>query len=124
MMKAGVVENTGGYDAILIKELPIPTAKPNQLVVKNHYSGVNYIDTYHRDGTYPVSLPLTLGREGSGVVTSVGSDVSNDFAVGDRVAYLGSGSYAEYTAANALHVIKLPEQVSLEEGAASLLQGT
>lgn len=124
-MKAAVVEEPGDYDAILIKQdLPIPSPGPNQVVIQNHYSGVNYIDTYHRDGTYPVPLPVTLGREGSGIVSTVGAGTEGEFAVGDRVAYIGSGSYAEYTAVNALHVIKLPSEISFEQGAASLLQGT
>lgn len=124
-MKAAVVEEPGDYDAILIKnDVPTPSPGPNQVVIQNHYSGVNYIDTYHRDGTYPVPLPVTLGREGSGIVSAVGAGAEAEFAVGDRVAYIGSGSYAEYTAVNALHVIKLPPEISFEQGAASLLQGT
>ncbi|PJF18096.1 hypothetical protein PSACC_02092 [Paramicrosporidium saccamoebae] len=121
-MKAVRVHTTGGIDKLTIEEIPVPVAKPGEVVVKNAFIGVNYIDIYHRTGLYPLALPVVLGREGSGVVESVGEGVS-DLAVGDRVGYLGSHSYAEYNAVAAIHVVKLPAGMELEKGAACLLQG-
>lgn len=62
LMKAAMVNKPGDYSAIQVERIPIPEAAKGQLLVQNHYSGVNYIDTYHRNGTYPMPFPLTLGR--------------------------------------------------------------
>ncbi|ORZ36168.1 NADPH:quinone reductase [Catenaria anguillulae PL171] len=125
-MKAIQVAKTGGLDVLTVSSaVSRPTAAslaPGQVLVRNAFSGVNFIDTYHRTGLYTLPLPFIPGREGAGVVEAVAPDVQH-VAVGDRVAWLGPGSYAQYTAVNGIHVAKLPAGVSEETGAAALLQG-
>ncbi|KAF9132736.1 NADPH:quinone reductase [Mortierella sp. 14UC] len=112
-------------DSSVLAYVPVhkPTPKPDQVLVKVAYAGVNFIDTYQRSGLYPQTLPFIVGREGSGEIAEVGPEVKGDFKVGDRVAFMGPGSYAEYAAVSTLSLAKLPDAVSLEQGAALLLQG-
>jgi NADPH2:quinone reductase len=123
-MKAVVVHKTGSSDELKYEEnYTKPTAVPaGSLLVKNSFAGVNYIDTYHRSGLYPMQLPLIPGREGSGIIEAVGEGVQG-FSVGQKVAYLGPGSYAEYSVVTAKNMLALPENLSMEQGAALLLQG-
>ena len=80
--------------------------------------------SYFRTGLYPADkFPYILGREGSGTIVSVGSGNVHGLSVGDRVVYMSTGAYAEYTAAPALHTAKIPTAVSSDVAAASLLQG-
>ncbi|KAG0316950.1 NADPH:quinone reductase [Linnemannia gamsii] len=113
----------GDSSVLAYVPVPKPTPKPDQVLVKVAYAGVNFIDTYQRSGLYPQTLPFIVGREGSGEIVEVGPEVKGDFKVGDRVAFMGPGSYAEYDAVSTLSVAKLPDAVSLEQGAALLLQG-
>ena len=86
-------------------------------------AGVNFIDTYHRTGLYPLNLPLTLGLEGAGIVNAVGAGVS-DLTEGDRVAWKSvEGSYAEQVVADAAEVVKIPSDVATKTAAAVMLQG-
>ncbi|CAG8613481.1 10333_t:CDS:2 [Paraglomus brasilianum] len=121
-MKAIQIQNVGGVEVLQYTDVPRPTVSPNTVLVKNHAIGVNFIDIYQRTGVYTLSLPAILGREGAGVVEQIGEGVEN-IAAGDRVAYMGPSSYAEYTVASANHVYKLPENVDFKLGAAALLQG-
>ncbi|KAL1923860.1 uncharacterized protein VTP21DRAFT_6895 [Calcarisporiella thermophila] len=122
LMKAILIEKHGGTEALQHKMVPIPKVKEGHLLVKNYASGVNFVDIYQRTGLYKSDLPLILGREGSGIVEEVGPGVPN-FRKGDHVAYLGSSTYAEYSLAGADHAIKLPEEISLRDGAGILSQG-
>jgi NADPH:quinone reductase len=100
-----------------------PAPAEGQVLVKIHAAGVNFVDIYQRRGTYPVKLPYVPGLEASGVVEAVGSKVAG-VRPGDRVAYTGHlGSYSEYTAIAAARLIKLPDELSFEQGAAFPLQG-
>ncbi|KAG0006106.1 NADPH:quinone reductase [Modicella reniformis] len=117
------ITSHGDSSILTYVTVPKPTPKPDQVLVKIAYSGVNFIDTYQRSGLYPQSLPFILGREGSGEIVELGSDVKGDFNVGDRVAFVGPGSYAEYDAVSTHSVVKLPDNITLEKGAALLLQG-
>lgn len=127
-MKAVQLTKTG-EPAVLasLSEVPIPQPGKGEVLIKNKFAGVNYVDNYQRSGLYPVPLPTILGREGSGEVAALGEGVNSengfDLKVGDRVAYLAPASYAEYAVAPATHVLRLPEQISLEQGGAMLLQG-
>src|SRR5689334_1843086 len=122
-MKAIQVAQAGGPEVLTVVDLPVPTPKPNEAVVKIEAAGVNFIDVYFREGRYPSPLPFINGQEGAGVVTEVGSDVQ-DLKVGDRVAYTGSlGSYAEYAAVPAQRLVKIPNELSFEQAAAAMLQG-
>ena len=121
-MRAIQVKAHGDISVLKIAQIPMPSILPSQILVQNHYAGVNFIDTYHRSGLYKLELPFVPGREGSGIVTEVGSQVG-DFKIGDRVCYTGMGSYAEFTAVNPDFTIKLPENIDLKVGAGLLIQG-
>jgi NADPH:quinone reductase len=122
-MKAIQVKKIGGPEALELVDIQVPQPKPNEAVVKSAASGVNFIDVYHREGRYPLALPFVIGQEGAGVVSAVGAEVKSVTA-GDRVAWTGiMGSYAEYVAAPADRLIKVPQGVSDREAAAVMLQG-
>jgi NADPH2:quinone reductase len=114
---------TGGPDALSVDDVPMPVPAPGQLVVETRAIGVNFIDVYHRTGTYPLPLPATLGLEAAGVVAAVGDDVTR-FAEGDRVAWpMQPASYATHVAVDAASVVAVPAGVDLRLAAASALQG-
>ena len=122
-MKAIRVNEHGGPEVLAHEDIDVPKPESDQVLIKVHSAGLNYIDTYQRTGLYPVSLPLTLGLEGAGTVESVGSEASA-LSPGDRVAWAGCpGSYAEYVAAPAEKVVKIPDGVAFDTASASMLQG-
>ncbi|KAL1907860.1 hypothetical protein Sste5344_006283 [Sporothrix stenoceras] len=144
-MKAVVTSAVGGPDALVFRTgVAVPQLGPGQMLVRNEWIGVNYIDTYvhcfhpsptrkrladkipsyYRNGLYPAPLPLTVGAEGAGVIESVHESVAG-FHAGDRVAYLTPerGAYAQFTAVRAANTLLLPQTVSTRTVAASLLQG-
>jgi NADPH2:quinone reductase len=122
-MKAIVVREPGGPDVLRYEDVPEPTLKPAEALVKVEAAGLNFIDTYQRSGAYKVPLPLVLGQEGAGTVTALGSSVE-DLKVGDRVAWTGIfGSYAEKIAVPADRLVALPSGVDSKQGAAMMLQG-
>ncbi len=123
-MKAIQIMETGGPEVMKYIDLPDPTPKAGQAVVQPKALGVNFTDVYTRAGVNPpASLPTVIGLEGAGMVTALGDGVTS-VAVGDRVAWSGvPGSYAELVAAPADKLVKLPESLSFEDGAAIMLQG-
>jgi len=122
-MKAVFIEQTGGIDAMRYGDFPTPQPGPGEVLVKIAYSGVNFIDTYHRSGLYKLPLPAVIGSEASGIVEKLGEGVTG-FKPGDRVAYtLARGSYAQYHAVPAAQLVKIPEGVDDATAAASMLQG-
>jgi NADPH:quinone reductase len=124
-MKAIRIHAVGGADVLRYEDVPQPTPAHGQVLIRIEAAGVNFIDVYYRTGVYPAQLPFTPGQEAAGVVTAVGSGVNaTDVKVGDRVAYTGvQGAYAEFAAVPASDVIRLPDGVSSETGAAVMLQG-
>jgi NADPH2:quinone reductase len=103
--------------------VPDPFPGPGQALMRIEASGVNFIDTYFREGRYPAVLPLTLGQEAAGTIAGLGEGVEG-FAVGDRVAWCGiPGTYAEMAVAPADRLIKVPDGVSAQMAAAAILQG-
>lgn len=122
-MKAIQFTQPGDTDVLQLTEVPTPKPGKGEVLIKLKAAGINFIDNYQRSGRYPVSLPYIPGLEGSGVIESLGEEVT-EYNVGDRVAYCGkSGSYAEYNVVKASQLIPLPSEVSFEEGAAFPLQG-
>ena len=83
-MKAVTILKNGGPEVLEIKDIKLEDPKAGEVLIKNEAIGLNYIDTYHRSGLYPVELPSNIGIEGAGVIEKVGPDVK-DFKVGDRV---------------------------------------
>ncbi|HYS94199.1 MAG TPA: alcohol dehydrogenase catalytic domain-containing protein, partial [Candidatus Acidoferrales bacterium] len=122
-MKAIRIHTPGGPEALTLDEVPEPTPGAGQAVVKLAAAGVNYIDVYFRTGAYKAPLPLTIGLEGAGTVSSVGQGVI-DVKAGDNVAWTGvPGSYAQMAAVPADRLVKLPAGMAPKDGAASMLQG-
>lgn len=122
-MKAIRIDETGGPEVLRMAEVVEPTAGHGELLVEVAVAGLNYIDTYHRKGLYPVLLPFIPGVEGAGTVLEVGEGVV-DFQPGDRVAWvLTPGSYAPFVAIPAERAIAVPDDVDLDVAAAVMVQG-
>jgi len=117
-------DHIGGPDVLGLATVEIGDPGIGELRVRHTAIGVNYIDTYHRSGLYPVPLPGGLGLEAAGVVSAIGPEVI-DFAVGDRIAYCWGplGSYASERLIAADRVVSLPEGISDTVAAAALLKG-
>lgn len=122
-MKAIRISSTGDADVMTWTDVDPPEAGPGQIVVDVEAAGVNYIDTYHRTGLYPLPLPSGIGLEGAGLVSSIGDGV-DDVTVGDRVAWsTGLGSYAEQVVLDAATAVPVADGVSPDLAAATMLQG-
>jgi NADPH2:quinone reductase len=122
-MRAVQISSAGGPEVLALTEVEKPEPGQNQLLVRNLWSGINYIDIYQRSGRYPLEYPVTLGLEASGEVVEVGSDVST-FKVGDLVCWgWAQGSYAEYTLVNEDKAVQVPSGVSMDIAAAAMMQG-
>ena len=122
-MKAIRVNQVGGPEVLSYEEVADPVAGPDEALVDIEAIGLNYIDTYHRSGLYPMEVPFTLGVEAAGTVSAVGSNVT-DVEVGERVAYaLAIGSYAERQVVPAWKLVGLPAEIDSRTGAAIMVQG-
>lgn len=122
-MKAVQITEYGGPEVLRYVDLPDPVAGPDQAVVDIQAVGVNFTDIYSRMGVNPPGLPWVAGVEGAGVVRQVGPGVDN-VSVGDTVAYCSHpGSYAEQAVVPAWRLVKMPEGLSAQDGAAAMLQG-
>jgi len=122
-MRAIQIKTTGGPEVMELAEVPTPKPGAGHVLVKIEASGVNFIDTYLREGRYPAELPFIPGQEAAGTVVELGEGVG-DFVVGDRVAWNGTrGTYAEFACAPAQILLKIPEGMSFLQAAAVLLQG-
>ena len=122
-MRAVQFARTGGPEVLEVIDVPEPEPKPGQVRVRHQAIGINFIDTYHRSGLYPVKLPCTPGGEAAGVVDAVGEGVTR-VKVGDRVAYSGGfGAYAQANVVSGERVVKIPDGVDTPTAAASLLKG-
>ena len=122
-MRAIRFERTGGPEVLQLVDVPAPEPRPGQVRVRHEAIGINFIDTYHRTGLYPVKLPCTPGGEAAGVVEAVGEGVTR-LKVGDRVAYSGGfGAYAEANVVAADRAVKIPDGVDARTAAAALLKG-
>jgi NADPH2:quinone reductase len=123
-MKAISIDENGGPEVLSLREVPQPTCKPGEALVRLEATGVNFIDVYFRSGLYKAPhFPLIVGQEGAGVVDAVASDVSV-VAPGDRVAYAGVlGAYAQYATVPAERLVRVPDGVSFKDAASLMLQG-
>jgi NADPH:quinone reductase len=122
-MKAIRIHQFGGPEVLQYEDVPDPSPKAGEALVKIDAAGVNFIDTYQRSGHYKVPLPTVLGQEGGGTVSAVGAGVTSVKA-GDKVAWTGIlGSYAEKHVVPAERLVALPAGVTTKQGAAIMLQG-
>jgi len=117
------IRKIGGPNVIEWVEELTPHPGPNEVLIEQTAVGVNYIDTYHRGGLYPVPLPSGLGLEAAGRVIAIGDGV-NDYAAGDRVAYMGPGlgAYASHRVMSSDDLFRLPEEISEDQAAATILK--
>ncbi len=123
MIKEAEIKEIGGPERILWKDCQLDELKPGQVTIEHTFVGLNFIDTYHRSGLYPLPLPTRLGMEGAGVVVDKSSDV-NEYEIGDRVAYvMALGSYSTHRNIDANKLVKIPENITDQQAAAVLLKG-
>jgi NADPH2:quinone reductase len=118
------IHRTGGPEVLQWEEVDVPAPAAGEATVRHYAVGLNFIDTYHRTGLYPLPLPAGIGLEGAGVVEAVGEGVT-EVRVGDRVAYAGGpvGAYAEVRNIPAHRLLKLPDAIAFNTAAAMMLQG-
>jgi NADPH2:quinone reductase len=121
---AFTLTRTGGPEVLEAEHIDTPRPGAGEVLVRHEAVGLNFIETYHRSGLYPVPLPSGLGTEAAGVVEAVGEGVT-DFREGQRVGYFTGplGSYATHRAIAADRLVKLPDAISSEDAAAAMLKG-
>jgi NADPH2:quinone reductase len=124
MTKAIIIKKPGEPEVLEITDIKLAAPGADQIKVKNIAIGLNYIDTYHRSGLYPIPLPSGIGLEGSGKITEIGSSVK-DLSVGDNVAYAGGSpsAYAEERILPAQIAVKIPDGISHKIAACIMTKG-
>jgi NADPH2:quinone reductase len=124
MTKAIIIKKTGGPEVLELTAIQLASPGPDQIKVKNIAIGLNYIDTYHRSGLYPVQLPSGIGLEGAGTITEIGSNVT-DLNIGDNVAYAGGtpSAYDEERILPAHLGVKIPDGISHKIAACIMTKG-
>ena len=123
-MKAVEINKTGGPEVLEVKDISLDKPGPDQVTIEQKAIGLNYIDTYHRSGLYPLKLPIGLGLEGAGIITDVGENVK-DFKVGDKISYAGIplGSYSSHRNYPTKNLVKVPDGIDLEIAATLMTKG-
>lgn len=118
------IDQQGGPETMHLVDLPVGEPGPGEIRIRHHACGLNFIDVYQRSGVYPFPMPLSLGMEAAGVVEAVGEGVSH-LRAGDRAAYASNppGAYCTLRVMPARNVVKLPDSISFETGAAMMLKG-
>ena len=118
------IEKNGGPEVLKIVTVKIGKPYPDEVLIEQKAIGLNFIDTYHRSGLYPVDLPSRIGAEGAGIIKEVGSKVKN-FSVGDRVAYAGIplGAYSSERNYPTKNLVKIPEGVDFNTAASIMTKG-
>ena len=123
-MKAVEINKTGGPEVFGLKDIKLSDPKSGEVLINQKAIGLNYIDTYHRSGLYPVPLPSGIGLEGAGIIDKVGPD-TDGFKEGDKVTYAAApiGSYASHRIYPIKNLIKVPDEIDLEIIAATMTKG-
>ena len=123
-MKAIEINKTGGPEVLEIKEITLNKPGPEEVTIEHKAIGLNYIDTYHRSGLYPLKLPVGLGLEGAGVITEIGENIK-DFKIGDKIAYAGIplGSYSTHRNYPIKNLVKVPDGIDLQIAATLMTKG-
>jgi len=124
MMKAVTISKTGGPEVLELKEINLGKPGPDEVLIEHVAIGLNYIDTYHRSGLYPIQLPSGIGGEASGIIKEVGSNVK-DFKVGDKISYAGIplGAYSSHRIYPTKNLVKVPQNIDLEIAATLMTKG-
>ena len=123
-MKKININKAGGPEVLELEEIKLSKPGAGEVLIEHVAIGLNYIDTYHRSGLYPLKLPTGLGMEASGIIKDVGPDVS-DFSVGDKVAYAAVplGAYSTHRIYNTKNLVKVPEGIDLQIAACIMTKG-
>ncbi len=124
MPKSIIIKRSGGPEVLELQDVKVESPGPDEIKVTNHAVGLNYIDTYHRSGLYPIKLPSGIGLEAAGKIDEVGSNVT-EFNKGDNVAYasIPLGAYAQQRIIPAKIAVKVPEGISHELAATLMTKG-
>ena len=123
-MKAIQISENGGPEVLELKEISLDKPNADEVTIEHKAIGLNYIDTYHRSGLYPLKLPTGIGAEGAGVITEIGSNIK-EFKVGDRVSYAGAplGSYSTHRNYPVKNLVKIPDSVDFKIAATLMTKG-
>ena len=118
------IEKTGGPEVLKFETIELGEPNPDEVLIEHKAIGLNFIDTYHRSGLYPLELPSGIGGEGSGIIKKIGSKVK-DFSVGDRVAYAGVplGAYSSERNYPTKNLVKIPNDISFDIAATLMTKG-
>jgi len=124
MAKSIVIKKNGGPEVLELQDVDIKSPGPDEIKVSNHAIGLNYIDTYHRSGLYPLPLPSGIGLEAAGKIDEIGSNIS-EFNKGDNIAYASMpiGAYAEKRIIPSKIAVKVPEWISHKLAATLMTKG-
>ena len=123
-MKAIQISKNGGPEVLEIKDIKLNKPKEDEVTIEHKAIGLNYIDTYHRSGLYPLKLPSGIGAEGAGIIKEIGSNVK-EFKVGDKVSYAGMplGAYSTHRNYPTKNIVKVPDGIDLEVAATLMTKG-
>ena len=123
-MKSVKVTNTGGPETLELENITLDKPIEGEVQIEHVSIGLNYIDTYHRSGLYPLKLPTGIGMEAAGIVKEVGPNVAN-FSVGDKIAYAAPplGAYSSHRNYPAKNLVKVPDNIDLVEVASIMTKG-
>ncbi len=123
-MKAVKIKKAGGTEVLELQDITLRKPVKNEVIIEHVAIGLNYIDTYHRSGLYPLIYPSGLGMEASGIIKEVGSDVTN-FSVGDKVAYASVplGAYSSHRIFKTNSLVKVPDEIDLTLAATLMTKG-
>ena len=124
MTRVVKIEKTGGPEVLKIETIELGETGPEEVLIKQKAIGLNFIDTYHRSGLYPLELPSGIGAEGSGIIKKIGSKVK-DFSIGDRVAYAGVplGAYSSERNYPTKNLVKIPVEIDFNIAATLMTKG-
>ena len=123
-MKSIKVTNTGGPEVLKLEDISLEKPGADEVQIEHVSIGLNYIDTYHRSGLYPLQLPTGIGMEAAGIIKEVGSNVSN-FSVGDKIAYAAAplGAYSTHRNYTSKNIVKVPNDIDLEQISSAMTKG-
>ena len=123
-MKAIEISKNGGPEVLELKDISLAKPRPDEVTIEHKAIGLNYIDTYHRSGLYPLKLPTGIGAEGAGIITDVGTEIKN-FKVGDKVSYAGAplGAYCTHRNYPTKNLVKVPESIDFKIAATLMTKG-
>ena len=123
-MKAVIISKNGGPEVLELKDITLDKPGADEVTIEHKAIGLNYIDTYHRSGLYPLKLPSGIGAEGAGIIKKVGSNIK-EFNIGDKVSYAGIplGAYSTHRNYPTKNIVKVPNSIDLEVAATLMTKG-